>query len=86
MDNDIATSQQLGTLVDGCQSSCQEITLQKQCLDLSGYLVKMSMSSIPKDPISGSDAKTGYYVNLLADGTLVVGACQSNGELIEVKN
>jgi len=86
IDNKTETSQQIGTLVDGCQSSCHELTLENQCVDLSSFLAPMGLTQLPKDPSGGSDAKTGYYLNLQADGSLLVGSCQSTTKLIEVKN
>lgn len=71
------SSQVLGTAATGCDSTCTADTTVAACVDLSGDLVSTYLASIPQDPSSGSATNTDYYVNVDANGRLVVGSCDS---------
>lgn len=68
----------IGTCAVGGNTGCTAQTTQAACVDLSaigtGYL-----SAVPKDPQTGSDAKTDYYLMKDANGAIVVGACDPEG-------
>lgn len=68
----------IGTCAAGGDVGCTAQTTQAACVDLSaigtGYL-----SAVPKDPQTGSDAKTDYYLMKDANGAIVVGACDPEG-------
>jgi type IV pilus assembly protein PilA len=85
IDGDTADSQQLGTAGSGCDVACN-VTTKTSCLDLSTPLVTEYIAEIPVDP-RGTDGtyiydstRTGYYVNRLGDGRILVGSC--NPELV----
>lgn len=69
----------IGTDSSGCNTGCGGLTTQSACVDLSA-LPKNYLGAIPKDPKSGTDAKTDYYLSKGALGTLTVGACDADGE------
>ena len=75
IDTDTATVQILGTASSGCESTCGGINAASSCLDLSGDLVPTFIVDIPQDPTVGTDANTGYYVQRLANGRIVVQSC-----------
>ena len=55
--------------------NCQAVVNNTDCLDLSGDLVDRYISAIPKDPSSGSDDNTDYYIMKSSAGRIKVGAC-----------
>ena len=75
IDSTSATYQVIGTDVSGCNTTCTAVTTEAACLDLTSALVDTYLSSIPVDPLSGSDANTDYYLNKSASGRLTIGAC-----------
>ncbi|MFW0837582.1 MAG: hypothetical protein ACKKL5_01130 [Candidatus Komeilibacteria bacterium] len=86
IDADVDTFQILGNGSD-CAMTCSAVTTATACVDMSGILVPSYLESLPQDPSTGSMANTGYYVNLLTDGTVIVGACQPETmDIIEVSN
>ena len=79
------TAKMLGTAANGCDS-CTATTTDSACLDLSGDLVDTYLAEIPKDPKTGTDAKTGYYIIESPNGRIEVGACEPElGEVIRLK-
>lgn len=80
------TYEQIGTAGSGCDSGCTAQTTNAACADLTPSLVDAYLSEIPKDPETGTDAETAYYINLTATGRVVVGACSPEiATTIEVK-
>lgn len=75
IDNVPGTSQVLGTNASGCNTGCTAKTTVDACLDLSGSLVDQYLAAIPKDPLTGTDGFTDYYLNKSAKGRIEVGAC-----------
>jgi prepilin-type N-terminal cleavage/methylation domain-containing protein len=75
IDATVGTSQVLGTAASGCDSTCAGITTVASCLDLTSVLTPKYLVGIPKDPASGSDTNTDYYINKDAGGRVTVGAC-----------
>lgn len=69
----------IGTAATGCSTTCTAKTTQAACVDLSA-LPKNYLGAIPKDPKTGTDANTDYYISRGTLGTLTVGACDSEGE------
>jgi type IV pilus assembly protein PilA len=65
----------LGTNTSGCDSTCAGQTPQAACLNLGHQLVDAYLSAIPVDGLTGSDAKTRYYIKKSANGRITVGAC-----------
>lgn len=70
---------QIGTAGSGCDTGCTAQTTQSACVNLtdigSNYL-----SVIPKDPSSGTNAETDYYIMKDNNGAITVGACDTEGE------
>jgi len=75
IDNAVGTVQVLGTNASGCDSGCGAKTSVSACLDLSSALVDEYLSAIPKDPLTGTDGFTDYYLNKTTKGRIEVGAC-----------
>jgi len=78
----------IGTCPDKGETGCTIQTTHQQCLDLSQII-----DPVPKDPFSGTDYKTDYYIKKGKYGKITVGACDpepderfGNGtpELLEV--
>lgn len=83
IDNDDATVQMLGAGGTACGSlTCGSLAFPaSSCFvtgldgDLSRYLKKL-----PKDPVTGTTTTAQYYINKDANGFVVVGACDPQGE------
>ena len=87
VDNDVDSYQMIGTAIEDCAYMCGNISTSSQCVDISTSLVPDYLVGIPFDPLDGTVEMSGYYLNLLTDGTLIAGACQGEvEELIEVSN
>ncbi|MFH1667588.1 MAG: type II secretion system protein [Candidatus Komeilibacteria bacterium] len=69
------SSQVLGTAATGCDTTCTADTTVAACVDLSTDLVSKYLASMPQDPSTGAATNTDYYINVDANGRLVVGAC-----------
>ena len=79
------TAKQLGTDTIGCDN-CTAVTTDGACLNLTSDLVDTYLAEMPKDPKTGIDAKTGYYIIQSANGRVEVGACEPElGETIKIK-
>lgn len=74
VDSNAATYEVIGTAASGCDTTCTAQTTAAACVDLSTDLAEY-LASIPMDPGSGTAANTDYYVNIDANGNVVVGAC-----------
>ena len=66
---------QIGTAGSGCDGSCGVAATASVCINLTSDLVDQYISSVPKDPSSGTDAETDYYINKSSNGRILVGAC-----------
>jgi len=87
LDSDVDTYQMIGTSAGDCAVSCDNISTTSQCVDLSTILVPDYLEVIPYDPLDGTDENTGYYLNVLTEGTLIAGVCQAEQEAkIEIDN
>lgn len=75
IDSITTSAQVLGTAINGCSTTCTATTTVDSCLDLTNDLVDTYLSSIPKDPSTGTAANTDYYINKSANGRITVGAC-----------
>jgi len=79
------TAKMLGTDTIGCDS-CTAVTTAGACLNLTSDLVDTYLAEMPKDPKTGIDAKTGYYIIQSANGRIEVGACSPElEETIKIK-
>ncbi|MBU0646248.1 type II secretion system GspH family protein [Patescibacteria group bacterium] len=74
VDSNAATYEVIGTAGSGCDTTCTAQTTAAACVDLSTDLAEY-LASVPMDPASGTAANTDYYVNIDANGNVVVGAC-----------
>lgn len=74
-----AGTYEVGTAGSGCDSGCTAVTTAGACLDLSGLITSGHIGAIPKDPSSGTDAKTLYYLTKASTGIITVGACVPEG-------
>lgn len=68
----------IGTDAAGCNTTCGAQTTQAACVSLAG-LPANYLGAIPKDPSTGTDANTDYYISRGSLGTLTVGACDPQG-------
>ncbi len=72
---------------DGSTSGCQATTdcdgnvaTTSSCVDLSGLVTEGYLASVPVSPNGAgtwTTSKTGYYLNRNSNGTLTIGACES---------
>ena len=80
------TAKMLGDAIVGCDNNCTARATATACLDLTADLVDSYLAEMPKDPKTGTTAKTGYYIIKSANGRVEVGACEPElGETIKVK-
>ncbi|OIO46436.1 MAG: hypothetical protein AUJ28_02450 [Parcubacteria group bacterium CG1_02_37_51] len=87
IDDDVETYQMIGSATDSCVVASSSRTIVEQCVDLYDYLVPEYLSDFPYDALLGSTSNTGYYLNLLTDGTLILGAIHAEVEdVLEVNN
>lgn len=77
IDSTVDSSQVLGTASAGCDTTCGATTTVASCLDLGIDLISGYIEDIPTDPSTGTSANTDYYINRLANGRVVVGACDA---------
>ena len=69
----------IGTCTTGGNTGCTAQSTGAACVNLSGIGTGY-LSQIPKDPKSGTDALTDYYLSIDANGAITVGACDPEGE------
>jgi len=61
---------------NGCaDANCGAVINSDSCLDMTTALVDEYLSSIPKDPLTGTAANTDYYIRKTTNGRILVGAC-----------
>lgn len=86
IDSTTGTTQVLGTAGTGCDSGCTNGgTTEAACANLTTALVDAHLAAIPTDPLNGTSANTGYYINKTTSGRILVGACTpENGATISV--
>ncbi|MBI5530835.1 MAG: type II secretion system protein [Candidatus Doudnabacteria bacterium] len=76
IDSSADTSQIIGTNSKGCDTGCGDILTKAECVDLDYALGQRYLAKIPCDPLeTGCPGFSGYYVNILPERVLVVGAC-----------
>ncbi|MFH1667763.1 MAG: hypothetical protein ABH884_01930 [Candidatus Komeilibacteria bacterium] len=87
IDDDVETYQMIGSATDSCVVTSGSRTTVEQCVDLYDYLIPEYLSDFPYDSLLGSTSNTGYYLNLLTDGTLTLGAIYVEvDDVLEVSN
>lgn len=69
----------IGTAAAGCNTTCTAQTTQAACVNLSA-LPTSYLATVPMDPSTGTAANTDYYLERTSTGSLVVGACDPEGE------
>lgn len=76
----------IGTCTVGGDSGCSAVTTQAACADLTALSTEGYLGEVPKDPSSGTDALTDYYINKSATGQVTIGACdpEESGATISV--
>ncbi len=74
-----AGTYQIGTAGSGCDTGCTAVSTTAACLDLTGLVTSGHIGAIPKDPSSGTDAKTLNYLTKASTGIITVGACVPEG-------
>jgi prepilin-type N-terminal cleavage/methylation domain-containing protein len=80
------TAQVIGSATTGCNTVCTATTTVASCLNLTTDLTPTYVVGIPKDPTSGTDPITDYYIRKLNTGRIVVGSCDpEQGEVITVE-
>jgi type IV pilus assembly protein PilA len=85
----IATAQVIGTAATGCDTAatitCNGVTTVAACLDLTSFLTPDYIVAIPKDPSTGVETKSFYYINKDVNNRITVGACSpENGATINI--
>ncbi len=70
IDATFETFQLLGTTSHGCEEMCGAVPTESACL-----LLASSTFVLPKDPVSGTEERSGYAVNRTASGRFEVVAC-----------
>lgn len=63
----------------GCDSGCTAKTTNAACVDMASLVTGGYLGSVPKDPSTGTDLKTDYYLIRNTTGTIEVGACDQEG-------
>lgn len=63
----------------GCDSGCTAKTTNAACIDAVSLVTGGYLGSVPKDPSTGTDLKTDYYLIRNTTGTIEVGACDQEG-------
>jgi prepilin-type N-terminal cleavage/methylation domain-containing protein len=72
---------QLGTeTAISCANTCTQKTVQAECKDLTSALVDYYIHEIPKDPKTGTDLITDYYIIKSTTGRITIGACEPEAE------
>lgn len=81
----------IGTCLAGGDTGCNAVQTEAECVDLNG-MGGTYLTEVPKDPKTGTDEKTSYYIMKWQDDAITVGACNAeaigkggSGEPIEIK-
>lgn len=69
----------IGNDTTGCSATCGARTTDGSCYDLTTIGANY-LSAVPKDPASGTDDNTDYYIIFGTLGDVEVGACDPEGE------
>lgn len=69
----------IGTCVSGASGECTDQAVTSVCVDLTDIGANY-LGAIPKDPRTGTDAMTDYYINISPEDTVTIGACEAEGE------
>jgi prepilin-type N-terminal cleavage/methylation domain-containing protein len=70
---------QIGTAATGCDSGCSAQTTNAACVNLEN-IGPNYLARTPKDPNTGTDAETDYYLSIGGFGDITIGACDPEGE------
>lgn len=74
----------IGTCSDGNAGSCSDVSIESNCVDLTGLSDEGYLPEVPTDPQEGSATNTGYYLRK-STSSVFVGACtHEDDESIEV--
>ncbi len=65
--------------VAGCDAGCTAKVTNASCVDLALLVSGGYLGAVPKDPSTGTDLKTDYYVIRNSTGTIEAGACDPEG-------
>ena len=65
--------------VAGCDTGCTAKVTAASCVDMAALVTGGYLGTVPKDPTSGTDLKTDYYVIRSTTGTVEVGSCDPEG-------
>lgn len=81
-----ATAYTVGTNgATGCDAGCTAKVTNASCVDMVALVTGGYLGSVPKDPSTGTDLLTDYYVIRSATGTIEVGACDAEaGAVVKV--
>ncbi|HBR80962.1 MAG: hypothetical protein UX09_C0009G0012 [Candidatus Uhrbacteria bacterium GW2011_GWE2_45_35] len=74
----------IGTDVAACDAGCTAQVTLAACVDLTALVTDGYLGTVPMDPSSGTAAKTDFYLIRNTNGTVTVGACDPDGDAIEV--
>ncbi len=83
LDSNSSTVQIIGTATSGCNDTCAGLTAEASCIKLHTSIAKY-LPETPYDPSLSAavgDTESRYYVNFdSANGLVIVGACDAQGE------
>jgi hypothetical protein len=79
---------QIGTALSGCDTShADSCGTVDQCVDFSNSLKDIYLRIIPIDPLEATQEKTGYSIQVDADGLVIIKSCHAElGEEIIVSH
>ena len=85
LDFDENTVQVISKHGGACHSTCQQMDNVRSCITILDDLVPKFIELIPFDNQITLENNTGYYINRLNSGQVVVGVCQAdNSDFIRV--
>jgi len=85
------TTYQIGTAGAGCDTDCSAVAADGDCVDLTaglddivaeGYLPALPIS--PNGDGSWDATLTGYHITTNANGSITVGACETEGGTVSI--
>lgn len=82
IDTAAATVQIIGEDVGACTITCTGVSVAAAACGLNALDTDLAtyIPRVPRDPLNGSANNTRYYVNRDANGVIIVGACDEEGE------
>jgi Tfp pilus assembly protein PilE len=70
----------IGTCTKKATGTCKAASVSDSCLDVTKWGAGQYVTSLPIDPLVGTTELTQYYYRQPGDGSIIVGACNPEGE------